>query len=127
MFCVIIYSMKTGGREKELTSAVDKLQQLFPELCFETFGGIVPVQAEGKIGVKDFYFRYRYDTASLTVGVKKAGAYLPTSEMEVEVETYSGDGLNGFLNGEEFVDVFTQLMVKFYKTKTSLTGHESKG
>ncbi|MET4144280.1 hypothetical protein [Arthrobacter sp. UYCo732] len=39
------------------------------KIRFDTgFDGSVPVQATGRIGRQFFYFRFRYDTASLTLG-----------------------------------------------------------
>lgn len=49
--------------------ALKELEQMYPGLRFDTgFLGSVPVQAQGKLGSRWFYFRFRYDCASLTVG-----------------------------------------------------------
>lgn len=46
-----------------------ELEQAYPGLRFDTgFLGSVPVQAEGRLGNRWFYFRFRYDGASLAVG-----------------------------------------------------------
>jgi hypothetical protein len=51
--------------------AVARLEERYAPLGlrFDTgFAGSVPVQASGKIGRRFFYFRFRHDTASLTIG-----------------------------------------------------------
>lgn len=46
-----------------------QLEEKYPGLRFDTgFLGSVPVQAEGRLGARWFYFRFRYDHASLIVG-----------------------------------------------------------
>lgn len=46
-----------------------RLEENYPGLRFDSgFLGSVPVQAEGRLGSRWFFFRFRYDHASLVVG-----------------------------------------------------------
>lgn len=52
-------------------AVVDRLEEKYAHLRlrFDTgFAGSVPVQASGRIGRRYFYFRFRGDTATLTIG-----------------------------------------------------------
>jgi len=111
-----MFSMVYTG-DDGLTSAVKDIEKLFPEVSFTSYGGSVPVQAEGNIGGKVFYFRFRGDRGSLTVGDKSEDKYLPINEIYVEVEDYTGDAFNGFLTGSEFKELFILLLKKIYQVK----------
>jgi hypothetical protein len=79
-------------------------------LKIESVGGVVPVQAHGKIGYNFFYFRYRGDSGSLSIG-SQAGTYNVTSQdYYYRVENYTGDSMNGYLSPEEFKDIFSKLL-----------------
>lgn len=65
-------TLEAERREAEAMSALAvELEGMFPELGLRftrTFAGGIPVQAYGWILGERFYFRYRSDIASLTVG-----------------------------------------------------------
>lgn len=73
------YSEETLEAERREAEAMDalavELEEMFPELGLrftKTFAGGMPVQAYGWILGERFYFRYRSDIASLTVGTVNA-------------------------------------------------------
>jgi hypothetical protein len=97
--------------EKYYETAVENIVKHFPEIVFHSCNGFVPLQAEGKIFGKDFYFRIRNEHASLTVGVLKPDGYIPEGQT-IEKDL---DYLEDF--AEEFQQTFIELM------KTYLTNH----
>lgn len=96
-----IETIETETLEKEYESV---------NLKFKSAGGVVPVQAEGYIGDKYFYFRFRYDNARLMIGEYVDERSLPVNAETFEIKGYSGDSLNGYLTSEEFKVVFKKLL-----------------
>jgi hypothetical protein len=98
--------------ETYYAQAVETIIKHFPEISFKSCNGFIPLQAEGKIFGKDFYFRIRHEHASLTVGFLKKGAYIPEgTTVEKDMDNFIG---NDF--AEEFQKVFIELM-KTYLTE----------
>jgi hypothetical protein len=87
------YSEETLEAERREAEAMDalavELEEKFPELGLrftKTFAGGMPVQAYGWILGERFYFRYRSDIASLTVGT--VNAERAEAEFERKVARY---------------------------------------
>ena len=76
----------------------------FDDLVFSGAGGACPVQAEGTYQGDPFYFRYRWGTASLSLGRN------PIMNPGCDVYLDYGEPLNGFLNLEEFEKLFAELL-----------------
>jgi len=76
-----------------------------PGVSFFSAGGACPVQAEGKYKDYNFYFRYRWGTASLSLSKEDPVANKDFYEVEPV-----GDSLDGFLTKEEFVVIFSELL-----------------
>ncbi len=55
------------------------------------FGGYAPIQASGKVGNHNFYFRARWDTWAFEIG--KPGVEVPTLEDDDLLFTREGDFL----------------------------------
>jgi hypothetical protein len=95
----------------DLSDAVKKLEQVFPEVTFISYGGFIPVQAFGMFKDKYFYFRFRGGEASLTVGDEKDGEYVSEGEIFYYDEGRF-DSLEGVLDSDEFYDVMLSLFKK---------------
>lgn len=89
-------------------------------LKIKSVGGFVPVQAEGAVDGKAFYFRFRHDNASLMVGDDDGERSLPTNASTHEIRGLTGDGFSGVLKPEEFRDVFIQLLDMYLGSKSTL-------
>lgn len=95
-----------------------RIEPLFPGLSFERAGGAVPFQATGTyLGYAQFYFRFRSDCASLTIG--RPARHVPESDYVTFRNSVTGDDYAGFLDEDEFVALFVELMQKMY-LETSL-------
>lgn len=92
----------------DLTDAVRNIEHDYPEFKFISYGGFAPVQAFGKFGSKFFYFRFRGDYASLTVGDTNKGDYVHEG-VTFEVDDYLGDAFAGALTPDEFQSLFNIL------------------
>jgi hypothetical protein len=97
----------------DLSKPVARLESVFPEVKFLSYGGAVPVQAFGHLGSKFFYFRFRHGEASLTVGSERHGDFVKNGvTFFYEPDQYTvGEGV---LDEEEFYHVLLSLF------KTSL-------
>lgn len=85
------------------------LEPQFPGIKFNSAGGAVPFQAEGiYMGALDFYFRFRHDYASLTMG--RPGRNVPEPDLVVAKADIFGEPFAGFLTNEQFGDIFSELM-----------------
>lgn len=92
----------------DLTDAVKNIEHNYPEFKFISYGGFAPVQAFGNFGSKFFYFRFRGDYASLTVGDTHEENYVPEG-VTFEVDGYLGDAFAGVLTPDEFQSLFNVL------------------
>jgi hypothetical protein len=95
----------------DLTDSVKAIEHYYPEVSFHSFGGVVPVQAFGTFGNKFFYFRFRHNAASLTIGDTRDGDYVPEGET-FYLEDVTDESMSGFLTPEEFKTVFSELAKK---------------
>lgn len=69
-------------------------------------GGACPYQAKGTVLGQHFYFRFRNDFASLTVGEAE-----PVGRSEV-----TGDPYAGFLSTDQFESIFRNLLKRYLKS-----------
>lgn len=69
-------------------------------------GGACPYQAEGTILGQHFYFRFRHDYASLTVGEAD----------QVGIDGITGDPYGGVLSDDEFEKLFRKLLKRYLKS-----------
>jgi hypothetical protein len=69
-------------------------------------GGTSPYQATGTILGLSFYFRFRYDYASLQVGESESFG----------IDNVTGDDFNGYLSDEDFEKLFRKLVKKYLKS-----------
>ncbi len=110
----LIGMMKEFGNFEidDLSEAAVNLESEYKtnQLKFHSAGGAVPVQAEGFVDGKYFYFRFRHDNARLMVGEYKDDKSLPENAETVEILDYSGEPMNGFLTPEEFKACFKKLL-----------------
>jgi hypothetical protein len=89
-------------------------------LKIKSVGGFVPVQAEGNVDGKFFYFRFRHDNARLMVGDDAGERSLPVNASTHEILGLTGDGFSGVLDPEEFRDVFIKLLDMYISSKSTL-------
>lgn len=90
-----------------MTALVPKLTDLV--LATRTItqqGGACPYQAEGTILGQHFYFRFRSDFASLTVGETE----------QVVIGGVTGDPYSGTLSCDEFEKLFRKLLKRYLKS-----------
>lgn len=89
------------AQEEDIRETIRLMEQENPALDFFLLPlGACPMQAEGDYeGEDDFYFRFRYDKASLTFRGKT-----------VVKEHVTGEPLAGVLTGSEFRALFTRML-----------------
>ena len=109
----------SNPRSREVATA---LETRFPTLLMKRWGekvagfGHTPVQAEGTLGARPFYFRYRHDNASLAVwptGTQiHSYAALPAGEALVKVYRHdiTGDPYCGDLTAEQMIATLGTLL-----------------
>ena len=92
-----------------LQAARDILEPKYPSLVFGSAGGVVPFQAYGTyLGVFDFYFRFRGDSMSLTIGTPEE--IIPKSDFVVRRTNVTGDAYAGYLTTDDFIFWFSDCM-----------------
>ena len=111
----------SNPRSREVATA---LETRFPTLLMKRWGekvagfGHTPVQAEGTLGARPFYFRYRHDNASLAVwptGTQvHSYAALPAGEALVKVHRHdiTGDPYSGDLTAEQMIETLGSLLAE---------------
>jgi hypothetical protein len=107
--------------ETKFDSTVSFLEKKFADrgLRFtSTFEGTDPVQAYGHLDGLRFYFRFRYDSASLVlgdVGNEEAGdsRYYPSKAVRTaSIDAYTGSSDVGSISSAEAYDLMNKLVLK---------------
>lgn len=94
-------------------NAVAYLENKYAGLTFDYVGGYVPIQADGLYNGKRFYFRFRGDTVSLSIGDDEGQENLPANPVKHSINNYTGDEYAGTFNEKEFQTAFDILFQKF--------------
>lgn len=76
-----------------------------PGVTFTSAGGACPVQAEGTYRNFNFYFRFRWGTASLSIS--KDDAVMNPDHSATDIIS---DDMDGFMTKNEFVECFIRLL-----------------
>ena len=76
-----------------------------PGVTFTSAGGACPVQAEGTYKEFNFYFRFRWGTASLSISKDDA-----IMNSEHKATAIISDDMDGFMTKNEFLECFTGLL-----------------
>lgn len=101
------------ARRTKVYASTARLRSRVPGLIITNAGGAHPFQAEGSWAGHDWYFRYRYDVASLRVGgTNVVGSPLWSAETSYE-SGYPADG--EALSWTEFENLFCLLAVSLTK------------
>lgn len=93
--------------------AITYFQNKYDGLTFDYVGGAVPTQADGLYKGQRFYFRFRGDKLSLSLGEDKDIDELPANPVKIVIENYTGDKYAGFLNEKDFQEAFEKLFRYF--------------
>lgn len=76
-----------------------------PGVIFTSAGGACPVQAEGTYKEFNFYFRFRWGTASLSISKDDA-----VMNSEHKATAIISDDMDGFMTKDEFLECFVRLL-----------------
>ena len=102
------------SRQTRMNRDTKPILDRIPNLEFQSYGGMVPFQADGKWNGWDFYFRYRSGHVTLKLGYY--GGEGPTGDaIDLTQAPYwassksYGDPLDGCLNMDEFISLFLEL------------------
>jgi hypothetical protein len=90
------------------------LTQKYPSLIIDSYGGMCPLQCEGRYLDKSYYFRLRHGVASLALGGSDV-----IGEPEFYEELVLSDGDDGYVEVAEFINIFSELLVSI-KSKNNL-------
>ena len=86
---------------------LDTLTAKFPTLTIESYGGALPLQAEGLYRDLPYYFRLRHSWASLSLGGEDVvGAPLYYEELLIAPE---GEDI-GFAESKDYINIFSKLL-----------------
>ncbi|MBK7893555.1 MAG: hypothetical protein WAS33_02865 [Candidatus Promineifilaceae bacterium] len=81
------------------------------EIELDNFGGYAPIQAKGKVGKLNFYFRARWDTWRFEIG--KLGVEVPALKDDELLFTREGDFLSGDSH-EEMATVIVNCFKEYF-------------
>jgi len=88
-----------------------RLEKAFPGLEVKSSGNGCPFQASGKYKDYDFYLRYRWDSARLTIGITEDGHHVPDPVLWAAVKhDITGDEYSGDFSPEEYEKYFSELL-----------------
>ncbi len=106
-------SERSEEERPRMEAVIERLNAKIPDLHIEGLGGNVPIQGRGTYQGEEFYFRARYDSASLAVGStdgEEVSSWNPARFAKVRV-TEPGDEFGaGWLTPEEVEVVFPVLV-----------------
>ena len=110
----ITHEIRRISRQARMNRDTKPILDRIPNLEFESYGGMVPFQADGKWDGWPFYFRYRSGHVSLKLGYWKGegpnedSIDLTQAPYWASSQSY-GDPLDGCLNMKEFISLFIEL------------------
>lgn len=110
----VIKEIRRIPRQIRIDIETKAILDRIPNLKFESYGGMVPFQAEGKWLDWDFYFRYRSGEATLRIGYWEETGPTKDSEDLISAPYWAshtgyGDEFDGCLNMDEFAKLFIEL------------------
>lgn len=99
-------------KDHDWKAAARQIENLVPDLVVEQLDGYVPIQGHGTYKGIEFYFRARYETATLSVGTYDEGgrvsSWMPRYQASMRV---SDDEFGaGWMSPDEVVAIFPTLV-----------------